>query len=53
MVIGSISDEIDLFRLIENGTGAVVVAENLCFGVRYEGNEIPEDGDPILSLARH
>ena len=53
MVIGSISDEIDLFQLIENGTGAVVVAENLCFGVRYEGNEIPEDGDPILSLARH
>lgn len=53
MVIGSISDEIDLFQLIENGTDAVVVAENLCFGVRYEGNEIPEDGDPILSLARH
>ncbi len=53
MVIGSISDEIDLFQLIENGTDAVVVAENLCFGVRYEGNEIPEDGDPILALARH
>ncbi len=53
MVIGSISDEIDLFQLIEKGTDAVVVAENLCFGVRYEGNEIPEDGDPILSLARH
>ena len=53
MVIGSISDEIDLFQLIENGTDAVVVAENLCFGVRYEENEIPEDGDPIMSLARH
>jgi benzoyl-CoA reductase subunit C len=53
MVIGSISDEIDLFQLIESGTDAVVVAENLCFGVRYEGNEIPEDGDPILSLAKH
>ena len=53
MVIGSISDEIDLFQLIENGTDAVVVAENLCFGVRYEGNEIPENGDPFQSLARH
>jgi bcr-type benzoyl-CoA reductase subunit C len=53
MVIGSISDEIDLFQLIENGTDAVVVAENLCFGVRYEGNEIPVNGDPVLSLARH
>jgi benzoyl-CoA reductase subunit C len=53
MVIGSISDEIDLFQLIENGTDAVVVAENLCFGVRYEGNEISEEGDPILSLAKH
>ena len=39
MVIGSISDEIDLFQLIENGTDAVVVAENLCFGVRYEEPE--------------
>ena len=53
MVIGSISDEIDLFQLIESGSDSVVVAENLCFGVRFEGNEIPEDGDPILSLARH
>jgi bcr-type benzoyl-CoA reductase subunit C len=53
MVIGSISDEIDLFQLIESGTDAVVVAENLCFGVRYEENEISEDGDPIMSLARH
>lgn len=53
MVIGSISDEIDLFQLIESGTDALVVAENLCFGIRYEGNEIPEDGDPIQSLARH
>ena len=53
MVLGSISDDIELFQLIEGRTGAVVVAENLCFGVRYEGNEIPEDGDPVASLARH
>lgn len=53
MVIGSISDEIDLFQLIESDTNAVIVAENLCFGVRFEGNEIPEEGNPLESLARH
>ncbi len=52
MVIGSISDDIELIKLIEDSTQAVVVAENLCFGVRYEGNEISEDGDPIEALAR-
>ena len=29
-----------------------MVAENLCFGVRYEGCEIDETGDPIEALAR-
>jgi benzoyl-CoA reductase/2-hydroxyglutaryl-CoA dehydratase subunit BcrC/BadD/HgdB len=53
MVVGSISDEIDLFQLIENTDKALVVAENLCFGIRYEGNEIREDGDPVEALARH
>lgn len=53
MVVGSVSDEIDLFELIEARQTAVVVAENLCFGIRYEGNEIPETGDPMASLAAH
>jgi benzoyl-CoA reductase subunit C len=53
MLVGSISDEIDLVELIEKDTDSIVVAENLCFGVRYEGNEIPEDGDPIKALAHH
>jgi benzoyl-CoA reductase/2-hydroxyglutaryl-CoA dehydratase subunit BcrC/BadD/HgdB len=53
MLIGSISDEIDLVALIEKNFDAVVVAENLCFGVRYEGNQIPEDEDPIRALAEH
>lgn len=53
MVVGSVSDEIDLFQLIENTGKAIVVAENLCFGVRYEGNEIEEAGDPVAALARH
>ena len=48
-----LSDEIDLVELIEKNTGAVVVAENLCFGIRYEGNEVPEAGDPVQALANH
>jgi bcr-type benzoyl-CoA reductase subunit C len=53
MLVGSISDEINLVELIEKQSDALVVAENLCFGVRHDGHEIPEDGDPLESLARH
>jgi benzoyl-CoA reductase subunit C len=53
MVVGSVSDEIDLFQLIENTGKAIVVAENLCFGIRYEGNEIKDDGYPVEALAQH
>ena len=53
MVVGSVSDEIDLFELIEATGKAIIVAENLCFGIRFEGNEIPETGDPVGSLAAH
>jgi benzoyl-CoA reductase subunit C len=53
MLVGSISDDIDLVELMEKNTDSVVVAENLCFGVRYEGNEIPEDKDPVEALAKH
>ena len=53
MLVGSISDEIDLFEMLEINTDAIVVAENLCFGLRFEGNEIPEQGDPIEALATH
>lgn len=53
MLVGSISDEIDLFELIEDTGKALIVGENLCFGIRYEGNEIREDGDPIKALAAH
>jgi benzoyl-CoA reductase/2-hydroxyglutaryl-CoA dehydratase subunit BcrC/BadD/HgdB len=53
MLVGSISDEIALFELIENTGKALIVGENLCFGIRFEGNEIKEDGDPIAALAQH
>ncbi|MFP4039099.1 MAG: 2-hydroxyacyl-CoA dehydratase subunit D [Desulfosudaceae bacterium] len=51
MVIGSISDDIDLIELIEKRNDALVVTENLCFGVRFEGNFVSEQGDPVKALA--
>lgn len=53
MLVGSITDDLDLFQLIESGTDAVVVAENLCFGVRSEGRPVDEADDPVTALARH
>lgn len=53
MLIGSISDEIELFRMLEENNDAIVVGENLCFGIRHEGNEIDEHGDPVEALGRH
>ena len=50
MVVGSVSDDISLVQLIED-CEAVVVAENLCFGVRHETDEVSETGDPIKALA--
>jgi benzoyl-CoA reductase subunit C len=51
MVLGSISDDMALIELIEEGGKAVVAAENLCFGVRHDGHPIQETGDPVAALA--
>ena len=51
LVIGSISDDIEIIELIEKNESALVVAENLCFGVRYEGNLVAETGDPVEAMA--
>ena len=52
MVLGSISDDMALIELIEADGRAVVAAENLCFGVRHDGQPIQESGDPVAALAR-
>lgn len=52
MVLGSISDDMDLIRLIEADGRAVVAAENLCFGVRFAGHAIEENRAPAEALAR-
>jgi benzoyl-CoA reductase subunit C len=46
---GSICDAVDLVSLIED-LGAVVVGENVCFGVRNENELVREDGDSIEAL---
>jgi len=51
MAIGSISDDIELIRLLEE-SAAVVVAENLCVGVRHAGNRISLEKEPVQALAK-
>jgi benzoyl-CoA reductase/2-hydroxyglutaryl-CoA dehydratase subunit BcrC/BadD/HgdB len=51
MLIGSISDDISLVQLLEEDNKAVVVSENLCFGVREESAMVDETKDPVEALA--
>ncbi len=52
MVLGSISDDMDLIQMIEEDDRVVVAAENLCFGIRHAGHAIDTQGDPVEALAR-
>ena len=47
---GSVCDDFDLISLIEE-SDAVVVGENVCFGVRTEEDFVDETGDPVAALA--
>jgi len=49
---GSICDSVELVSLIEDA-GAVVVGENVCFGVRNEEGVVNEEDDPIEALTRY
>jgi len=49
MVTGSIVDDAELISLIEDA-GALVVAENLCFGIRGLGDRVSLEGDPLAAL---
>ncbi len=51
MVSGSICDDKDLIKLIEE-EDAIVVAENICFGVRGATDQVSLDGDPVVALAK-
>jgi len=53
MLLGSISDDLELFELIESEAHAVVVADNLCFGARTGNGPVDETADPVQALASH
>jgi benzoyl-CoA reductase subunit C len=50
MIAGSINDDIELVRLIEDA-GSTVVADSICFGIRSEIDQVNTDEDPISALA--
>jgi predicted CoA-substrate-specific enzyme activase len=54
MMSGGIIAEGDekLIRLIEDEVGALVVVEGHCTGLRHFYCQVPEDGDPLRSLAQ-
>ena len=51
MVVGSVNDDPELFRVIE-GQGGVVVTDSLCFGMRSIVDLVEEGGDPFEALVR-
>jgi benzoyl-CoA reductase subunit C len=51
MLVGSANDDIGLVRVME-GTKALVVADNLCFGSRFYTDQVGEDGDPVFELSK-
>jgi benzoyl-CoA reductase subunit C len=51
MVSGSICDDKDLINLVEED-GAIVVAENICFGIRSATDQVSLDGDPAIALTQ-
>ncbi len=51
MLVGSANDDVELVRVME-GSRALVVADNLCFGSRFYTDQVEEEGDPVLNLAK-
>jgi bcr-type benzoyl-CoA reductase subunit C len=51
MLVGSANDDVELVRVME-GSSALVVADNLCFGSRFYTDLVEEEGDPVLNLAK-
>lgn len=51
LLSGSIIDQVPIVELVER-CGAVVVAEEMCTGNRYFEGLVPEEGDPLIAIAR-
>jgi benzoyl-CoA reductase/2-hydroxyglutaryl-CoA dehydratase subunit BcrC/BadD/HgdB len=52
MLMGSASDDLDFVRLIED-TGAVVVADTVCYGSRTYSSLVDEESGPVHALSSH
>jgi benzoyl-CoA reductase/2-hydroxyglutaryl-CoA dehydratase subunit BcrC/BadD/HgdB len=50
LLAGSVIDDIDLFKTIEEA-GALIVADTVCFGSRDRSDPVREDSDPVAALA--
>jgi len=51
MIVGSANDDLDFIRLIED-SGAVIVADTMCFGSKSYDDLVDETTDPVEALAR-
>jgi benzoyl-CoA reductase subunit C len=52
MLMGSASDDLDFIRVIED-SGAIVVADTVCFGSRTYSSLVDEKSDPLHALSSH
>ncbi|HOX00634.1 MAG TPA: 2-hydroxyacyl-CoA dehydratase family protein, partial [Deltaproteobacteria bacterium] len=52
LLMGSASDDLDFIRVIEE-SGAIVVADTVCYGSRTYGSLVDEQADPLHALSSH
>lgn len=51
MIAGSINDDIELVKLIEDA-GSTVVSDSICFGIRSETDQVDTKEKPIAAMAK-
>ncbi|MFO7559628.1 MAG: 2-hydroxyacyl-CoA dehydratase family protein [Desulfobacterales bacterium] len=51
MIAGSINDDIELVKLIEDA-GSTVVADSICFGIRSETDQVDTKEKPVAAMAK-
>ncbi|PKN03942.1 MAG: 2-hydroxyacyl-CoA dehydratase, partial [Deltaproteobacteria bacterium HGW-Deltaproteobacteria-9] len=52
MLVGSANDDVDFVRVIEE-SGAIVVADSVCYGSRSYGSLVDDKDDPVKAIASH
>ena len=52
LLMGSASDDLDFIRVIEE-SGAIVVADTVCYGSRTYSSLVDEQADPLHALSSH